>query len=364
MRSGVSDRCGEYPVYLVNEAGRPDIHLWRLQQRIDTADRKAGAGDPTLRVETSRKGREREAKRGLAGVSENENWRCRRVWEKRRLYESRRTAAELLLYVRGSQPVVEQSIAAAHDPIALAGDIPGRTKARAPQVIDGVEQSFRRLLRVSVGNLLVCRVTRAEVEISEHGCCTLGPGISAVVVAKAQIERQSLASLPVVFCKQSKRTRCRIPIPELLRSRLGVVHNAALVCGGIRSQFQQIIECKLRLRPRTLERLHVISIPPFIPELEGVGATHMCEYVAPVVVVLDEIALGKTDAVRLAAVRVDSVHGNRWNCVVLGTASQNALYPVVSESRFIQRIRREGVNPRPLQSNLPRVVQGREVRHW
>ena len=92
-------------------------------------------------------------------------------------------------------------------------------------------------------------------------------------------------------------------------------------------------------------------------------AAHVREHVAPVIVVLNEIALREADAVGLAAIGVDSVHRNGRNRVVLGAAAQHAFHPALTGSDLVQRVRREGVSPGCLSGDLPRVVQSRELRH-
>ena len=51
------------------------------------------------------------------------------------------------------------------------------------------------------------------------------------------------------------------------------------------------------MRPRALERLHIVSKPAFVAYLQHVSATHMGQNIAPVIVMLDKIALGKADAI-------------------------------------------------------------------
>ena len=51
------------------------------------------------------------------------------------------------------------------------------------------------------------------------------------------------------------------------------------------------------MRPWSLERLNVIAKPAFIPDFYHMRAMHMRQYVAPVIIVLDEIALGEAHAI-------------------------------------------------------------------
>src|SRR5579885_2175293 len=82
------------------------------------------------------------------------------------------------------------------------------------------------------------------------------------------------------------------------------------------------------------------------------------------VVVLDEVTLRKSHPICLARIDVDSRDVDRRNCVVLGAAPENALHAALSSSEFVQSGVRESVRPGNLASDLPRVVQGRELRHW
>ena len=61
------------------------------------------------------------------------------------------------------------------------------------------------------------------------------------------------------------------------------------------------------------ERLHVIAEPAFVADLQNVGTAHVGQYIAPMVVVLNEIALRKTHTKSLSSLCVASLHSNRRN---------------------------------------------------
>jgi hypothetical protein len=65
----------------------------------------------------------------------------------------------------------------------------------------------------------------------------------------------------------------------------------------------------------------------------------MREHVAPVVVVLDEIALRESDAVRLPAIGVDTVHRNGGHRVVFCAAAQNTLNAALPGGDLVQGVR-------------------------
>ena len=72
-----------------------------------------------------------------------------------------------------------------------------------------------------------------------------------------------------------------------------------------------------------MERFDVVTVPAFVAEFESVRAFYMREHIAPVIVMLNKIALGKADAVSLSAVSVDSVYRDRRYCIVLGPAAEH-----------------------------------------
>ena len=211
---------------------------------------------------------------------------------------SRRAAAEFFLHVRLGQPVVVDAKSAAHHPVAVPRGIPRDTDARTEQIVDRVQQSVVGSLGIAVRHLLLLCCTGSQVEVSKHRRRTLRPRVAAVVVAQAQGQGQILSCFPSVLHKQSEGSGSGIPTPQLFCAGRGIVIDAVFVCGSVLRQSQQIAEREFRLRPGPLEGLDVISVPAFITELQSVRALYMREDVAPVIVVLNEIALRETDADR------------------------------------------------------------------
>ena len=68
------------------------------------------------------------------------------------------------------------------------------------------------------------------------------------------------------------------------------------------------------------------------------GAAYMREYVAPVIVVLDEVPLSEANAVCLTGIRVDSIHRDGGHGVILRAAAQHALNSALSSRHLIQRV--------------------------
>ena len=165
-----------------------------------------------------------------------------------------------------------------------------------------------------------------QVEIPEYRRVTLRPRVAAVVISQTQGHSEIPSRFPGVFDKQSKCARGGIPIPQLLLTRGGVIHYPVFVGGIILSEFEKVVERKLWLGPRALEGFDVVAVPPFIAELQSMGASNMGEDIAPVIVMLDEITLGETNAIGHAAISIDSVHRNRGHCIVLGSTAQHTLY--------------------------------------
>src|ERR1700727_60650 len=162
--------------------------------------------------------------------------------------------------------------------------------------------------RISVCDLLLYGVAGAEIEVAEDRGIALGPGITAVIIAQAQSHSQVPLHLPGIFHEKSEGARSCVPTPQLFRPCIWIVINAVLVGRRILCKSQQIRERKLWLRPRTLERFYVVAIPALVTELQSVRTLHMGQYIAPVIVMLNEIALREADAECLPCVCVDAVH--------------------------------------------------------
>src|SRR5580704_10447435 len=111
------------------------------------------------------------------------------------------------------------------------------------------------------------------------------------------------------------------------------------------------------MRPRPFERFHVIAEPTFIAYLQDVSAAYVSQYVAPVVVVLNEIALSKPDPISNAL----SGDGDTWDSEVAGLA-EKALDAILSEDRFVECCRAEIVCPIHLKRTLHGVLCGRKLR--
>jgi len=112
-----------------------------------------------------------------------------------------------------------------------------------------------------------------------------------------------------------------------------------------------------------LERFDVVTIPAFVAEFESVRAFYMREHIAPVVVMLNEVALRESHTVSHSSIRVDSVHRDRGHSVVLGAAAQNAFNSADPGGELVQGCPRKRVRPRSLSRYLPGIVERGELRH-
>ena len=139
---------------------------------------------------------------------------------------------------------------------------------------------------------------------------------------------------------------------------MGLYITPLSVAGSILRQRQQIVEAECRMRPRSLEGLDVIAVPAFVANFYDVSAADMSQNVAPVIVVLDEIALGEADAVANAL----SGDADSRNGEVAGLA-EFSLDAILGKNHFVQSVRTEIVRPVHLQGALPVVVRGGELRN-
>src|SRR5579864_3109018 len=335
VRSVITHGCGKVAAYLSFHACRPDICLRRFQQRINPADRETGTHNSALCIKPALESRKCETKGRFAAGSQHKDRGSRRSREKGRQDQTWRTASEFFLDVRRRQPVVVHAKTTAYYPVALSRRIPSDSNTRTEQVIDRVQQSIMRRFRVAVRYLLLLGVARTEVEISEHGRCTLGPRVATVVISQAQSKGEISSRLPCVFNKQPEGSGSRVPIPQLLVPGCRVVHDAVFVCRSILRQGQQIVEREFRLRPRTLEGFDVIPVPAFITELQSVRASYMREDIAPVIVVLNEVALREADTVGLSGICVDPVYQYGRHGIVFRATSQNAFHSAQAGGEII-----------------------------
>jgi hypothetical protein len=111
--------------------------------------------------------------------------------------------------------------------------IPSDTDSRTEQIIDRVKQGIVCGFGIAVGNLVLNRVTRAQVEVAEYGRRTLGPRIATVVIAQSDSQCQIASCLPGILDEKAKGPRCSIPTPQLLGSGLRVVIDAILIGGRV-----------------------------------------------------------------------------------------------------------------------------------
>src|SRR5215472_6764050 len=110
--------------------------------------------------------------------------------------------------------------------------------------------------------------------------------------------------------------------------------------------------------PGSLKRFYVVSVPTLVSNFNDVCAVNVCQHVAPVIVVLDEIALREPDAVP-DILPGDSDSGNRK---VAGFADFS-FNSILGKNNFVQGRWTEGVRPVHLKGSLPVVVPGRELRN-
>src|SRR5262249_32943586 len=169
---------------------------------------------------------------------------------------------------------------------------------------------------------------------------------------------------PRVFCEDTPRLRGCVPFPQLLLASDRVVHHATFGMRRVLRQVQQIVELEFGSGPRPLKRFHVVSKPPFVPELQRMRTANMSETVAPVVVVLEEVSLRKALAIEPAeAIEVRQTrYSHRWNGKVAGLVL-DPFNTVLREDDFVKRRRIERVGIVDLEGALPVLVRRGELRN-
>ena len=147
---------------------------------------------------------------------------------------------------------------------------------------------------------------------------------------------------------------------------IGVIHHAALGVGRVLREIQQVVELEFWCRPRSLKGLDIVAKPSFVAELQDVSATHVGQNVAPVIVVLDEIALRKALPIKSAEPsRLKARNSHRWD----GEIASLMLDPfdtVLGEDSFVQCRGTECVRVVHLESTFPVLVGGGKLgdRRW
>ena len=146
-------------------------------------------------------------------------------------------------------------------------------------------------------------------------------------------------------------------------TRDGVIHHAAFGVRRVLRQIQQIIKLEFRRGPRSLEGLDIVAKPSFVSEFQDVCTANVGQYVPPVIVVLDEIALGKALPIEAAeAVQIGkSRHPHRWDGEI-ASLMLHTFDPVLGEDGFVQCGGTECVRVIHLESTFPVLVGGRELR--
>src|ERR1700745_3261190 len=103
-------------------------------------------------------------------------------------------------------------------------------------------------------------------------------------------------------------------------------------------QIQQIIEAKIRLIVDGSEQCQVVTSAAFVSESEGMSTMDVAKHFSPVVVMLDEVTLGETDAKAYPYTGYAYTGDCEVTCLV-----ENSLHFHVTESGFVQGVGRKGV---------------------
>lgn len=132
--------------------------------------------------------------------------------------------------------------------------------------------------------------------------------VAKVVVANTEVERGTLIDFPGVFYKTTIGLGF---IPVIAIGRLsgdGFIRKRALIEWPILHKIQNVVEVRTRLIVNCAEE-HVAGVVRSVDTNTKAMISHnMREYIAPVIVGLDEVALGKADTES-----ANATDGNRWD---------------------------------------------------
>ena len=121
--------------------------------------------------------------------------------------------------------------------------------------------------RITVGHLLLESRSCRQVEVAKNRRGRLRVRISLIVETETQRQGEILPCFPSVLDKHGPCFGSSVPTPKLLLAGDGVVHDTGFRKWGILRQRQQVVEGERWMRPRPLERLHVIAVPTFVAHL-------------------------------------------------------------------------------------------------
>src|SRR5580704_784064 len=116
-------------------------------------------------------------------------------------------------------------------------------------------------------------------------------GVSEVVVADSVVEGECASRFPGVLSEASRCGHGKFVLPGLRLARNDVVRQTGLGIRLVVDQIDHIVVVQIGNSVGSCKERQVVAVPALIPHFETVAAMNQRQHIAPVITVLDEIAL-------------------------------------------------------------------------
>src|ERR1700733_1084114 len=142
----------------------------------------------------------------------------------------------------------------------------------------------------SVGNLLLFCLSRPEVEIRQDRLRAACVWIAIIIPPQAVIEGDVRLHLPRILHEKPVRNLGGVPEKLNMLAAERIVCDAALGVDIVLGELKQAVELKGSLIVWAILGLHVVSQEAFITRAQIVGFVDVSQNIAPMVVMLNEVA--------------------------------------------------------------------------
>ena len=239
---------------------------------------KAGAGKPKGLVFRGSEGE--DGRRRLAAVEGGKDI-------------ARRIATVFFLKIGQRRPVMEDARATPDQPFAVASHVPGYSGAWTKHIGDGAVERVGVTNYEAVGSFFLQGLPGTIEEISERCAGAARIRVAVIVPADPVVQGNVVPDFPGVLSEESIGDTRSIPV--VLRPLPGyrIIGETGFGVDIIARQLQQTVELERRLIIGAIEDFDIIAEEAFIPHPDVMRLDGVREDVAPVIVVLDEVALGE-----------------------------------------------------------------------
>src|ERR1035437_2451810 len=226
---------------------------------------------------------------------------------------------------------MEQPKASANYPLSTSSRIVGEAGAWAEDPVDVVTQYIRLYLHDGTCHLLRDVRSRREMEVGESRTFQRHVWIAVIVIANAIVDGQSAIHLPCIFRKHAEGGFLVAVVVWFWLSCNRIVREISFAIRVVVDEINHVGVRDVRLAKGARKQSDIITAPCFKALLDARRANHPGEDIAPVIAVLDVIAVGET--ISPSCTQVSHVYD--WNGEEAGVG-RVTFNPVVAEYRFVQ----------------------------